>query len=125
MNDAQRYDLSKAPEWLEGDLREAEKVPLWACTGTCDYGRGTMPRHRRWIYMFRSKEEAEAEATIPLKGWTWDKGPAEVFSLAETMLEARQLGYAGVALKAYVGRKWVALKMWPAGVPLSKEDLAR
>ena len=109
-----------------------DKAKYWTCQGKrLDHPKKRwpwskepewIPRDERYIYMYYSKEDAEAHATFPIFVWKWNGLPAVETSLAVTMFEARVDGLGGVIVISFINGRWTTVKKYEAGEPLP-EDL--
>lgn len=100
-----------------------DKRDLWTCHGTALHTEeakeilGAVP----FIRVYYSKEDAEADASIPCKTWAWNGKPASTITLSEAMFEVRQRGLAGVKITSYSNGEWITVREYPANVPLPEE----
>jgi hypothetical protein len=110
-------NLNEKPSWLE--LPEEEKInhTYWYCTGA-SLNLDKRLDSKRWINLFHSQEEAEAHASLPNSGWSWDKKRATSCNLKEYLFKARSKGYKGIKIKGFKNGEWVILKDILSGVPL-------
>lgn len=100
-----------------------DKREYWACRGTAlptEEAKeilGAVP----FIRVYYSKEDAEADASIPCKIWAWNGKPASTITLSEAMFKARTAGLAGVKIISYSNGEWITVREYPANVPLPEE----
>lgn len=106
-------------EEIEAQIKAKEEPQLlWACSGTMS--KETDKSIRRWVYLFETKEEAEAHAVVPHDGWIWDKQPATPREFKTVMFRCRQDNDLGIAVVNYKEGKWSIKKKYPIEVPLQE-----
>lgn len=70
--------------------------PLWVCDGEQDLTPGE--RSGRYVMVFYTQQEAEADAIAGDEGWEWNEEPAKQTEIVELMRECRDEGWAGAVL---------------------------
>lgn len=113
----QKQDLEKQPEWLE----LPDKESYWICEGEPLTAEEDPILSELWSYLFYTKEEAEANASIPNPYWKWDGLPAKKVSLQNELFLARKEGIRGVLVQSFRNGELVIVKEYPCEIPYSGE----
>lgn len=105
--------------WNYEELSEQEQVnhTYWGCRGRTPWWV-KVNKQTNWLMLFHSKEQCEAYCSIPSKRWKWDGKPATKHSLPEAIAAARRLGFRGVGVYNWDGKRLTTVKLFPASMPL-------